>query len=217
MKSIVWICLFFISINIALADKVQFSVAPYGGILVGSFEQGYDVTGTSTQSNVTLNRRNAFIDGTIYGASFGSKLNGYWKGLIFGIDGRVDVSHYQAFSFDSTSVTLDDYSGLSAMIGLYIGYRFLWGLDVWAGYSPVDLLNISKSNEKNSFTGNNTKFGLGHMFTNYSLNLEYTTHTYSKRDGHTFPFTYSYQGLSIVERELKAEDFLLSLSVPINI
>lgn len=219
MKSIIWLFLFFTFSNIALADKVQFSVAPYVGLNGGGFTQGYDAIGTSTITGITQNSRNVAADGTIYGAAFGSRLNGYWKGLLFGIDGRIDVTKYQAFAFDSsgTSLTMDDYSGSAIAAGLYIGYRFKWDIDVRVGYSPLDLLSISKDSEKNSFTGSNYKFGLGYMFTSYMLNLEYSNHTYSKRDGHTFPYSYTFHGLSIVERELKSEEFLLSLSVPINI
>lgn len=182
-----------------------------GGIVGGSFDQGYDASGTSTSTGVTINTTNGYALGDMYGIGlggrFGAEIGDYF--FLAG-DGRYDYTSIEQLINVGNNKT---YNASNLSLGGIAGLKYGW-FSVWGGYSPVDVMVImdDKSNH-NDYSGNSYKVGIGYRGTQYGFNIELTNATYDMRDKKNLPTTYVSDGLTITEKKMTVTKVLLSLSL----
>lgn len=189
---------------------------PYGGIIVGSFDQNYSASGTITNGSTTttINSPDATTGGDTYGVSVGSRLGVKKYGMFLGLDAQLNVEQFDQWLYTSNSVSTESYSAVEFVLAGIVGYEFPFGLKLFTGYIPSSALTIEDKNKKsNTYTGSGYKFGLGWILSNsFGINLEYTKKTYDKRDKVKLPVSYTVGNLFVTERSLEVSDILLSLS-----
>lgn len=189
---------------------------PYGGIVLGSFDQNYDANGTysSGSSSVTLNSNNAFTGGDLYGISLGSRVAAKKWGFFAGFDGRLDVTQYDQWLYNSNSFSTESYDVVEVMLGLVGGYESEAGFKIYGGFLPMSSLVVEgKDGQSNTYKGQGYKLGLGWTFSNsFGFNIEYSEREFDERDNRKLPTTYTIGNINVNEKNLEVSDILLSMS-----
>lgn len=193
----------------------------YGGLNVGSFDQGYDANGTNGLGS-TFSTSNSTATGSLVGLGGGAQAGWMSKGLFIGGDLRLDYGTYELILFDQT-ISTESYIAIGYNLGLVVGYEFNFGVKLYGGFSPVSSLSLSPSaGTSSTYTGSSTKFGLSYLFDRgFGLGLEVKNTTYDERDGNKFPYTSVVTSgagsFTLNERDLEVSEVLLYGHFPIQL
>lgn len=187
-----------------------YDIEPYGGLVLGDFDQPYYATGTISGTSTTLlGSDSTSFTGSVFGFSAGVRIGRQFGGFFGAFDPNIENGTYEFFvsnGFNSSYVDIDYFLLSNSIIG---GYK-LKHFGFWAGYSPIDIVSLTYDNIDNTYTGSSYKFGLSYYNVKYSINVEFSKRTFSGRDGEDFPYTYEDSGLTITERDMTVDTLLIS-------